>query len=1162
MIINARAVIRGKVLSVSTGYDEQQDRIYTYITVRVQEVLKGQITERRIVIKEEGGNLGDRGSIVFGTPNYTRGESVLLYLNTWNDGSLRTHQMFLGKFNILRDPKTGEQVVVRSLPDGEVKLLDEYPNLRPYQREGAITDRMELKAYRKLLRSRMEANVERIQAFEQTYYSNLPFLTQPPEFDETASKGSLHPNYTFITNPPVRWFEPDTGQPVLFSVNPDGAPASGLSDLDAAMSAWSTVPGCSMLVQRDPQTTGACAPNLSLNTIIFNGCDGRWGAGPSCSGILAVGGLSWGSETKVINGVTFRRARAGFVSFNPWCPNSPCGVQGDVTTQLVATHELGHALGLGHSWQPSHGGSPTTQQQQATMFYLAQFNRCASLVADDIAGITFMYPSSGGGGGTLTVTTSSLPSGTVGTPYSQNLAATGGTQPYNWTLVGTGLPGGLSLSSNGTISGTPNATGTFNFTVQVQDSTSATAQKALSITVNAAGTQYNADFITQVVPTTVTAGQSFSVTLQWQNNGTQTWNGSSGFRLGSQNPADNPTWGGDRVNLPGFVISPGQTLNLTFTAFAPSTAGTYNFQWQCFQEGVGFFGEMSTNVAVQVTSSGGGGGTNNSAFVSQSVSTSMTTGQTSNVSVTMQNTGTTTWIAGTYKLGSQNPADNTTWGLNRVNLASNVAPGGQATFTFVVAAPATAGTYNFQWRMLQDGVGYFGAASTNVAVNVTQSGGGGGSGPLNATFVSQSVPSVMTPGQTYSISVTMRNTGTTSWASTSGLSLSAQNPADNMTWNINKVSLNKFVGVNSQFAFVFSVRAPSTPGNYNFQWQMKGSSGFFGDKSTNVVVQVGSAGGTNNASFVSQSVSTSMTTGQSVSVSVTMQNTGTTTWAAGTYKLGSQNPADNTTWGLNRVNLASSVAPGGQATFNFTVVAPSTAGTYNFQWRMLQDGVGSFGATSTNVAVNVTQSGGGGGGGSNNAAFVSQSVSASMTTNQSVNVSVTMRNTGTTTWAAGTYKLGSQNPTDGMTWGLNRVNLASSVAPNGQATFTFTVTAPSAAGTYNFQWRMLQDGVGYFGAASTNVAVIVTGGATTPLVITTASLPNGSRNVAYNAQVSATGGAQPYTWSMTGAPSGITINSSTGVISGIGAAGTYNLQVTVKDANNTSTKKTFKILIK
>lgn len=85
-----------------------------------------------------------------------------------------------------------------------------------------------------------------------------------------------------------------------------------------------------------------------------------------------------------------------------------------------------------------------------------------------------------------------------------------------------------------------------------------------------------------------------------------------------------------------------------------------------------------------------------------------------------------------------------------------------------------------------------------------------------------------------------------------------------------------------------------------------------------------------------------------------MQNTGSTTWASGTVGLGSQNPASNTTWGMSKVNLTSAVAPSAQTTFNFNVTAPSTAGTYNFQWKMLEGTNGWFGAQSTNIAVNVT----------------------------------------------------------------------------------------------------------------------------------------------------------------------------------------------------------------
>ena len=90
----------------------------------------------------------------------------------------------------------------------------------------------------------------------------------------------------------------------------------------------------------------------------------------------------------------------------------------------------------------------------------------------------------------VTTTSGSLPQGTLNTTYpSTNLNATGGIQPYTWTLVlpGTGpLPTGLSLSSSGQITGTTTASGTFPFTVKVTDSISGTAQAALSITVNAA----------------------------------------------------------------------------------------------------------------------------------------------------------------------------------------------------------------------------------------------------------------------------------------------------------------------------------------------------------------------------------------------------------------------------------------------------------------------------------------------------------------------------------------------------------------------------------------------------------------------------------------------------------------------------------------------------
>jgi putative cell wall-binding protein len=83
----------------------------------------------------------------------------------------------------------------------------------------------------------------------------------------------------------------------------------------------------------------------------------------------------------------------------------------------------------------------------------------------------------------LAVTTTSLPDASVGTAYSQTLAATGGTSPYTWTVTSGTLPAGLTLSSAGVISGTPTASGTASVTVTATDAASATATATLSLAV-------------------------------------------------------------------------------------------------------------------------------------------------------------------------------------------------------------------------------------------------------------------------------------------------------------------------------------------------------------------------------------------------------------------------------------------------------------------------------------------------------------------------------------------------------------------------------------------------------------------------------------------------------------------------------------------------------
>ncbi|MFH1390309.1 MAG: IPT/TIG domain-containing protein [Candidatus Margulisiibacteriota bacterium] len=112
----------------------------------------------------------------------------------------------------------------------------------------------------------------------------------------------------------------------------------------------------------------------------------------------------------------------------------------------------------------------------------------------------------------LSISTNSLPNGTVGVTYSQTLQASGGTAPYTaWAITVGSLPAGLSLNtSTGMISGTPTTAQTANFTVQVTDSAAKTATRALSITIDPAGVVTTPN-ISGINPATAYLGQTIII---------------------------------------------------------------------------------------------------------------------------------------------------------------------------------------------------------------------------------------------------------------------------------------------------------------------------------------------------------------------------------------------------------------------------------------------------------------------------------------------------------------------------------------------------------------------------------------------------------------------------------------------------------------------------
>ena len=83
----------------------------------------------------------------------------------------------------------------------------------------------------------------------------------------------------------------------------------------------------------------------------------------------------------------------------------------------------------------------------------------------------------------LSVMASNLPDGRTGVSYSQILLAEGGSAPYAWSIAAGSLPGGLTLSPAGVVSGFPALGGSYEFTARVQDAEGREASARLSMAV-------------------------------------------------------------------------------------------------------------------------------------------------------------------------------------------------------------------------------------------------------------------------------------------------------------------------------------------------------------------------------------------------------------------------------------------------------------------------------------------------------------------------------------------------------------------------------------------------------------------------------------------------------------------------------------------------------
>lgn len=185
---------------------------------------------------------------------------------------------------------------------------------------------------------------------------------------------------------------------------------------------------------------------------------------------------------------------------------------------------------------------------------------------------------------TITIAPPALPNGTVGESYTQTLSGAGGTAPYTFALTGGSLPNGVSLLATGEITGTPSATGTFDFSVTATDANGCQGSANYSLTI-----------VCPVVTPVITGEHSntcpsLTVTLSTGAYATYQWNDSNGPISGATGQSYIATYSSDySVTVTDFYGCTGQSATHSVTinpcnappvvpySVTPATITTENF---------------------------------------------------------------------------------------------------------------------------------------------------------------------------------------------------------------------------------------------------------------------------------------------------------------------------------------------------------------------------------------------------------------------------------------------------------------------------------------------------------------------------------------------------------------------------------------------------------
>jgi hypothetical protein len=736
----------------------------------------------------------------------------------------------------------------------------------------------------------------------------------------------------------------------------------------------------------------------------------------------------------------------------------------------------------------------------------------------------------------LSVTTNSLPAGVIGTSYSQTLAAAGGITPYTWSITTGSLPTGLSLNaSTGAISGTPSGTftGTVSFTVTVTDNESPTKKSAsanLSIVISApplsvttqslAGGTIGNVYTNQTLQATggiapytwaVTTGSLPSglslnaATGVISGTPTGTFVGTDSFTV-TVTDSETPTGGKASANLSiAISVAP---LSVTTTSSSLPVGVVGSVYAGATLQATGGISPYTWSVT---TGSLPAGLTLNAA--TGAISGTPTASGTTNFTVTVTDSETPTAKTATANLSIVvNPALSVTTTSLPAGVIGTAYPGA----TLAAAGGITPYTWSITTGSLPAGL----SLNTNTgAISGTPSGTFTGTVNFTVTVTDNESPIKQSASANLSIviSATPLKVTTTSLAGGSvgivytNQTLQATGGITPYKWTVTTGSLPVGLSLNATTGVISGTPTGTFVGTDSFTVTATDSetpTGQTASANLSITISVASLSvTTTSSSFVVGVVN-------SVYPSTTLQATGGIspyTWAVTTGSL----PAGLT------LNGATGVISG----------TPTASGTTNFTVTVTDSETPTAKTATANLSIVV---------------------------NPALSVTTTTLPAGVIGTAYPGATLAAAGGITPYTWAITTGSLpaglslnASTGAISGTPTGTFT-------GTVNFTVTVTDNESPTKQTASANLSIVISA---PPLKVTTTSLAGGSIGVVYtNQTLQATGGITPYSWTVTtgSLPSGLSLNASTGVISGTPTGtfvGTDSFTVTVTDSETPTQAK-------